>query len=164
MIFLLWELIHQIQHKLFENDPKAACADISLDGIESNSFECVIGEFQLHVLVLEQALVLLDERVLRSRENFNKGLLIQVVKRRNYGNAANELRDHAELDQVLRLDLFQKHGARVFRFGFNFAMEPHRAANCHSTLDHLVEPNERSTTYKEDVGGIDLRKLLMWMF
>src|SRR5690242_14636201 len=111
MIFLLRELVHQIQHELFENDPKATSADISLYGIESYSLERVICKFQLHILVLEQALVLLDERVLGSRENFDERLLIQVVQRRNYGNTANELRDHAELDQVFRFDLLQQRGA-----------------------------------------------------
>src|SRR5215469_12665981 len=43
-------------------------------------------------------------------------------------------------------------------------MEPHRASNGQSTLDHFVETDERSSAYKEDVGRIDLRKLLMGMF
>ena len=43
-------------------------------------------------------------------------------------------------------------------------MEPHRATNRQSTLNHLVEADKRAADDKEDVGRIDLRKLLMGMF
>src|SRR3954468_2950879 len=79
-------------------------------------------------------------------------------------DAADELRNHAEFDQVFGFEIVKD--GRTFAFGFylDLSVEPHRAANRQPTLDHFVHSEERPTPYEEDVRGIDLPKLLMRMF
>ena len=43
-------------------------------------------------------------------------------------------------------------------------MEPHGATDRQSTLDKLVQADECAAADKQNVGRIDLRKLLMGMF
>src|SRR5206468_8442684 len=162
--FLHGELIHQIEHELFKNDAKSAGADVAFDGIQGDPFERVIRKLQLHILVFEQALVLLDERVLRTSENVDQRFLVQVVQSGHNRNAADELRNHAELDQVFGFELLQQSRAGILGFDFDIAVEAHGAANRQSALNHLVHANECSSAYEEDVRRVNLRKLLMRMF
>ncbi len=60
-----------------------------------------------NVLHLEQALVLLDQRVLRLGQDLHQRRLVEVLERRHDRQAADELRDQAELQQILGLDLAQ---------------------------------------------------------
>ena len=55
--------------------------------------EGVVGEAQLHVLVLEQLLVLTRDRVARLREDLDQRRLVQLVQRADDRQAADELRD-----------------------------------------------------------------------
>src|SRR5207253_9977824 len=96
-------------------------------------------------------------------KNVHQCRLIQIVQRRHDGHASDELRNHAESDQVFRFHLLEQCRAAILGLHFDVALEPHRAANRKSTLDHLVESDEWAYAYKEDVRGIDLRKLLMGM-
>ena len=76
----------------------------------------LVLEGQLDVLHLEQALILLDQRVLRLGEDLDQRRLVEVLERRDHRQAADELGDQAELQQVLRLDLAEHlAGAAVVR-------------------------------------------------
>src|SRR5439155_3690704 len=59
----LRELIHQVQHQFLKYDAQAARSDIAADGSVRDGFESVIIKPQLDVLVLEEFLVLLDQRI-----------------------------------------------------------------------------------------------------
>ena len=54
------------------------------------------------VVVAEEALVLLDERVLRLRQDLDEIVAAQLVHGRDDRQAADELGDQAEVEQVLR--------------------------------------------------------------
>ena len=60
---------------------------------------------QLHAVHLEQLLVLLHQRVLRLGQDVDQRVLVELVQRRDHRQAADELGDHAELEQVLGLHL-----------------------------------------------------------
>ena len=59
------------------------------------------GELQLDVLELEHLAVLLDQRVLRLGEDLDQRLAIEAAHRADHRQAADELGDQAELEQVL---------------------------------------------------------------
>src|SRR5206468_10994917 len=114
---------------LFKNDTKATSTDVPFDGIEGDGFQGIIGKLELDILILEQALVLLDERILGASQNVDQGLLIQIVQGRHYGNTAYKFRNHAEFDQVFRFHLLEDRRAGILVLWPDIAMEPHRAAN-----------------------------------
>ena len=83
--------------------------------------ERVVGEAQLDVLVLEQPLILPRDGVARLREDLDERRLVQFVQRADDGQAADELRDEAVLDQIFRLDLLDE---RARSFGVGLARRP----------------------------------------
>src|SRR5262245_46077023 len=70
-----------------------------------NRAQRLVGKRQLDVLHLEQALVLLDQRVLRIGEDPLQRSFVEILERRNHRQAANELRNEAILQEVLRFDM-----------------------------------------------------------
>ena len=80
-IILGWEVKHDLQHQFFQDDPEAPGADIALDGLVGDRPDRPVNEAQLDVFVLEEALVLLDQRILGFREDLDEGGLVQVVER-----------------------------------------------------------------------------------
>ena len=62
-------------------------------------------ELQLDAVELEQALVLLDQRVARLGEDLDQRLAVEAAHAGDDRQPADELGDHAELEHVLRHDL-----------------------------------------------------------
>ena len=65
----------------------------------------VAGELELDVFELEHLAVLLDERVLRLGEDLDQRVAVEAAHRADHRQAADELGDHPELDEVLRQHL-----------------------------------------------------------
>ena len=66
----------------------------------------VVGECQLGILQLEQPLVLLDQRVLRLRQDGHERVLVEIlVSVARTGQATDEFRDQAEFQQVLGFEI-----------------------------------------------------------
>ena len=64
--------------------------------------------FQFHAFHVEQLLELLGDRVLRLGEDLDQRFLVELLERGDHRQAADELGDQAELDQVLGLDVGQQ--------------------------------------------------------
>ncbi len=87
--------------------------------------ERVLGEGQLDVLHLEQPLILLDQRVLRLGQDLHQRVLVEILQRRDDRQTADEFRDQAELQQILRLDVAEDFaGAAVVRRASTLAPKP----------------------------------------
>src|SRR5258708_29735196 len=63
------QVVHQLQHEVFENHAQAARANLALKSQLRNGLESVIGKAQANVFEFEEALILLEQRVLRFGEN-----------------------------------------------------------------------------------------------
>ena len=86
---------------------------------------------QLDVFHLEQALILLDDRVLRLGQNLHERSFIEIFKRRDDRQTADEFRDQAELQQIFRLDAAQ-HFARAALVGTQSPWRQSRSTSpCH---------------------------------
>ena len=73
---------------------------------------------QLHVLHLEEALILLDDGVLRLGQDLHERDLVEVLQRRDDRQTADELGDQTEFQQIFRLDVAQDFaGAPLIRPG-----------------------------------------------
>ena len=62
-----------------------------------------VGEVKAHILKLEEALVLLENRVLRLGENFDERALVEFVENAHNRQATDKFGNQAVLDEVLRL-------------------------------------------------------------
>ena len=68
-------LVLQVEHKLFENRAQAARACVKLERLLRNRPRCVVSEFEVDALELEQLLVLLQRGVLRLLEYLHERVL-----------------------------------------------------------------------------------------
>src|SRR6185369_3002534 len=119
-------------------------------------------EPQLDVLEAHDGLVLTDERVLRLAEDLDQRALVELTEGRHHRQAADELRDQAELDEVLGMHLREQFaGALVFLRG-DLRAEAHRRLR-QAALAPILQPDERAAADEEDVGGVDLDEFLVRM-
>ena len=128
-------------------------------------FQRIVGESQLDVLVLEQPLVLLDQGVLRTCQNFDErrsdrdrgGLPTTGTRPTNSGIIPNLIRSSGST-------LFQKRRSGLFCALHSTSPGSPSCFAPQAVFDHLVETDERSAADEQDVRRIDLRELLMRMF
>src|SRR5690606_1364391 len=119
-------------------------------------------EGELHAVHLEEALVLLEERVLGAGEDVDERLLVQLVERRDDGQTTDELGDEPGLEEVFGLHLREQLADALVLLARDLGPEP-EAALPGATLDDLVEAHEGAAADEEDVGGVDLQELLLRM-
>src|SRR5262249_34193436 len=77
-----------------------------------------------HPVQLQQLLVLLHQRVLGLRQDVHQCALVQFLQRGDDRQPADELRDHPELEQVLRLHVPQQLRQIPLLLGLHVRAEP----------------------------------------
>ena len=158
----LGEVVHHVEHDLFDDGSQAAGAGVPLLGQVGDFAEGVRFEHQLGPFHVEQLLVLADQRVLRLREDSHEGVFVQRIERGDHRQAADELGDQPERHEILGRHLGQQFAERPVAAVFGDAAESDRLA-ADALLDHVVEADERPADDEEDVGRIELDVLLLGM-
>ena len=74
----------------------------------ATALERLLAELQLGAFHVEEAAVLLGQRVLRLGQDRDQRDFVQLIERRDDRQAADELRDQTVLDQVLGLDVVEQ--------------------------------------------------------
>src|SRR3954470_21765685 len=161
-LLLIRHLIHQVEHQVLDDHAQAAGADLALERGFGNRFERVVGEAQLHVLVLEQLHVLARDRIARLRQDLDQRRLVELVQRADDRQAADELRNQAVLDQVLRLELLERGADVAAAHRLHVGLEAERLL-ADAAVDGLIEADERGDADEQDVAGVDLEELLVRM-
>jgi hypothetical protein len=110
---------------------------------------------------VEQALVLLDQRVLRLGEDLDEGMLVELLERGEHRQAADEFGNQPELDQVLWLDVAQQVVG-----GPGIGRAAHLGAEADAGLlgavaHDLLETVEGAAADEQDIGGVDLDEVLV---
>src|SRR5262249_3835438 len=154
------DLVHHVEHQVFDDDLQAPRPDVPGQGFLGDRLDGVVGETQLDVLELQHRLVLLDERVLGLAQDLDESRLIQLRERRAHRQPADELRDHAELDEVLGVDLLQERARALLLLGGDLRSEAHRLLG-HAAADDVLESHERAAAEEQDVRRVDLDELLV---
>src|SRR5579872_97677 len=152
--------VHQVEHEIFDDHPQPARADLARQRQLRNGFERVVGELELHVLVLEQLLVLTRDGVARLREDLHQRGFVELVQRADHRQAPDELGNQPVLDEVFRLHLFEGGADVAAGDRFHVRLEAERLLSG-TTLDLLLESHERATADEENVGRVDLEELLV---
>src|SRR5690606_31875683 len=153
---------HRVEQDLLHDRAQAAGAGLADDRLAGDLAQRVLVEGQFDVFHLEQALVLLDQRVLRLGQDLDQRILVEVFQRRQNRQTADEFRDEAELHQVLRLEVAQDFAdAAIFR-------RANRRAEADGSLlaaggDDLVETGEGAAADEQDVRRVDLQEFLLRM-
>ena len=146
---------------MIERRPRApVLRSIALRAI---AFSASSVKVSFDVLHLEQALVLLDQRVLRLGQDLHQRRLVEVFERRDHRQTADEFRDQAELQQVFRLDAragSRRCAARPGRV--TLAPKPIEVPRPRAR-DDLLQAGERAAADEQDVGGVDLQEFLLRM-
>src|SRR5579863_3597152 len=160
---LHWQVIHQLQHEVFEDHTQAARANFALKSQLRDGFESVVGEPEAHIFEFEEALVLLEQGVFRLGENLYQGALVEVAHDAGNREAADKFGDQAVANQIAGLHLLQQFGvAALLGTGAGLGMEAERAA-ADALFDELFEADERAATNKENVGGVHRGEFLVRM-
>jgi hypothetical protein len=160
--FELGQLEHVVEHELFGDGAEGAGAGVAVDGLLRDFAEGVVGEFELGVFHLEQLLVLPDDGVLGLGHDLDQGGLVERGQRADHRQAADELGDDAEFDQVVGREACSSSCPRSRLVSPMLSSEakpifflPRRFA------DDLVEADEGAAADEEDVGGVELDVLLL---
>src|SRR6516164_7424519 len=105
---------------------------------------------------------LLHQRVLGLGENKLEGRLVEVLERGHHEQSADEFRDQAVLQEILRLDLTENFtSATVFRRNY-LGAEADRGRPPASGND-LLQAGEGAAAHEQDVGSVDLQEFLLWV-
>src|SRR3977135_3408870 len=153
---------HGPEEKALENGTQAARAGLALDRLAGDRAKSFVGEGQLDVLHLEQPLILLHQSVLRIGQNLLERSFVEILQRGDHRQAADELRDQAVLQQILRLDVTEDFaGTGSFRPQHLGCETDRRRAS--TRRDDLFESRERTTADEENIRGVDLQELLLRM-
>src|SRR5579864_123596 len=156
------KLEHDVEKRTLDDRAKPAGAGLALERLVGDLPQGVLGEDELDRVVSEEPLVLLDERVLRLGQDLDEILAAQLVHRRDDRQAADELRDETEVEEVLRHHLREQLG-RLDRM-----LRAHFGAEADGVLpdalgDDPVEAGERAAADEEDVRRVDRQELLVRM-
>src|SRR5690606_26532563 len=161
-VFQRGQLIHRVQQDGLHDRAQPARAGLALDCLARDGGEGVGPELQVHALHLEQLAELLGNGVLRLGEDPDKGLLVQLLQGRDHRQAPDELRDQAELHQVLRLDLGQDLAHLDLALGaLDLRAKPDAARLGPALADDLLQPGERTADDEQDIAGIDRQDRLL---
>ena len=157
------QVIHHLEHQIFEDHAQAARAHFALQGQIGHGFKRVVSKPQADIFELEESLILTHKRVLRFRQNAHQRALIQIAEHAHHRQAAHKFRNQAVADQVRWLRLLQHFDiAPRCRGGLRIGMEAQRFLT-HAPLDNLFEAHESAAADEQDVRGVHRREFLVRM-
>ena len=115
------------------------------------------------IFKLEEALVLLEQRVLRFGQDAHEDILVQVVHDAGDWQAADKFRDQAIANQIAGLDLLEQFGVAAARRGRRgVGMKTERVA-AGTLLDNFFQANESPSAHEQDVRGVHRSEFLVRM-
>src|SRR3954471_1022148 len=156
------ELEHHVEQRVLDDRAQAARAGLTMERLVGDRPERVVGEVQVDVVVVEEALVLLRQRVLRLGEDLHEVVALQLVHRAQHGQAADELGDQAEVEKILRHHVGEQ--LRALRVALRRDLAAEADGVLADTLrDDPVETGERAAADEEDVRRVDREELLVRM-
>src|SRR5262245_21795952 len=156
------EVVHDLEEHLLEDRPQAPGARPPLQRLLAHSLEGVVGEDEIDVVELEELLVLLQQRVLRFDEDADERLLVEAVHGADDREAADELGDQPELQEILGEHPGEDHAEVLLVRLANVGAEAD-AVVADAAPDDLVDAGERAAADEQDVRGVDLDELLVRM-
>src|SRR5262249_41877168 len=156
------EVEHGVEQDTFHDRAQAARAGLAVDGLARNGPQRLLRQREVDRLHLEQPLVLLHQRILGLGENELERGLVEVLERGHDRQSADEFRDQAEFQKVLRLDLTEDFAGLAVLWRQDLGAKADRGRPP-ARRDDLLEPIEGAATHEQDVSRIDLQEFLLRM-
>ena len=153
-------LEHDVRHDFLQNCPQASGTDLAVNGLLGNGLHGILGDLQSHAVHLQQLLILADNGVLGLYHNANQVLLAKTLQAGDHGHTANELRDNAELHQIVGLHLGKQLAHIPILPAFHRRIKAD-GAPVRPGLNDLIQPIKGTAADEEDIGGIYLDHLLL---
>src|SRR5450755_1745136 len=157
------QVVHDVQQHLFEYRAQAPRTSPPRERLAGNRAQRRFPHLELDAFHSKHLVVLLDQRVLGLDQNLDQGSVVELFQRRDDRQAADELGNQAELDQILGLGLAQEKAQvlAIVRAQYLGAEADPRLRG--ALADDLFQAVERSAADKEDVGGVNLDEFLVRM-
>src|SRR5262245_26518323 len=99
------QVVHQLQHEVFENHAQAARADLALKSQLGDGLEGFVSKAQANIFEFKEPLILLEQGVFRLGQNLHERGFVEVVHDTSDGQATDKFGDQAVADQIARLNL-----------------------------------------------------------
>src|SRR5829696_3448597 len=149
-----------VEQCLLEDRAQTARAGLAVDRLVGDRLERLVGEDELDVVELEEALELLDQRVLGLGEDLDQVVLRELVDDRQDRKTADELGDQAVLHEVLGEHLLEGLAGVLVVLRGDLGPEAD-ALVADPPLDDLVQVGERAAADEQDVRRVDRQELLV---
>src|SRR5207248_9514804 len=107
--------------------------------------------------------------VLGTGQDLDERAFVEVAEHADHRQATDKFRNQPKLNQILRLhggkQLDIALGGRCGGLGFIFSVSGEEAHGllAHAAADNFLQADKSSAAYKQNVGGIDRRELLVGM-
>src|ERR1700746_1409316 len=141
--FEAWQVKHRVKEYGLHDGAQSARPGLAVDRLPGDGTECFRRHREIDPLHLEQPLILLYQRVLGLGQNELERGLVEILKRRDDRKAADEFRDQAVFEQILRLDFAEDLALLSILGRDDFGFETDRARSAARRNDFL-EASERA--------------------
>src|SRR6266853_269363 len=155
------QVIHYVEQHLFQYRAQAPRTGLACERLAGDGAQRRFPDLELDAFHAKHLVVLLDQRILRLDQNLNQCRVVELFQRRDDRQAADELRNQTELDQILRLGLAQKPAQVLAVVGTQHLGAEADARFRGALADDLLQSVECPATDEKDVGGVDLDELLV---
>ena len=88
--------------------PQSARTRLPFERLARDRAQRRVIEFEVHILHVEEFLILPHQRVLRLGQNAHQRILIELAERRDHRQTADEFRNQPELQEVLGLHVVEQ--------------------------------------------------------
>src|ERR1700732_529045 len=102
------QVVHDIEQYLFQDRAQAARTGLACERLAGDGTQRRFPDLELDAFHAKHLVVLLDQRILGLDEDLDQRGIVELFQRRDDRQAADELWNQAELDQILRLGLAQQ--------------------------------------------------------
>ena len=148
-------IVHDGHEDVLHHAAQAAGTGLALDGLAGNGVQSFVREGKLHIIHAQQFLILLDQTVAGLLEHAHQRILVQIVQHGDDRQTADQLRDQAELDQIVGFHLAQQ---SLLRFA-GIILQAAAEAQCGligAAQDILIQAIKCTAADEQFVGGGDL--------
>src|SRR3984957_15714919 len=157
-----WQVEHGVKEYGLHDGAQPARPGLAVNRLPGDGAECFPRHSEMDTLHLKQPLILLYQRVLGLGQNELERGLVEILQRRYDRKPADEFRDQAVFEQVLRLDLAEDLALLSILGRDDLGAEADRARPAARRND-LLEAGKRAATHEQDIGRVDLQEFLLGM-